>query len=134
MLFRSGLQDALDQTVTQAIVQNQILSSFEDGHSAAGIVRGVDAIIAATKGEYDVADGHSWRVDLSDPIWLWLLFGSIGILAALVGYFKPKPHPASAHLHGGQAYGSFGYRGNGPGHYIKDDSSGSGGGGDSSHC
>lgn len=47
-----GLEGALTDITTGRIIRNEITPSFKEGNYYAGFDKGVDAIIAATKGEY----------------------------------------------------------------------------------
>ena len=47
-----GLEGALTDALSGQIIRNEIAPNFKDGDYDAGIVRGTQAIIQATKGEY----------------------------------------------------------------------------------
>lgn len=47
-----GLEGALTDALSKMIIENEIVPSFKSGNFAAGITAGVDAIIKATRNEY----------------------------------------------------------------------------------
>ena len=47
-----GLEGAVPDALANQIIQNDIVPSFRSGDMAGGIMRGADALMAATKGEY----------------------------------------------------------------------------------
>src|SRR4029434_7530579 len=47
-----GLEGALPDAVSKSIIETKIIPEFRRGDFHAGIFSGVDAIMAATKGEY----------------------------------------------------------------------------------
>ncbi len=47
-----GLEGRVPDSVAAAIIRDQIRPAFKTGNYAAGISRGIDALISATKGEY----------------------------------------------------------------------------------
>ncbi len=47
-----GLEGALPDAVCGRIIRNEMVPSFKEGNYYDGFVKGVDAVIAATKGEY----------------------------------------------------------------------------------
>ncbi|MBI2638122.1 TPM domain-containing protein [Candidatus Peregrinibacteria bacterium] len=68
-----GLEGALPDSLTGTILRNEVFPSFKAGDYAAGISRGLTAIIQATKGEYKAEPGSS-RSGSSDDGWLNILF------------------------------------------------------------
>ena len=70
-----GLEGKMPDSICAAILANQIKPAFKAGNYAAGLEQGVDAIIQATKGEYQgtgrtVHDGPSTS---SNKIWIYIV-------------------------------------------------------------
>jgi uncharacterized protein len=72
-----GLEGAVPDITAKHILEEEVLSEFKEGNYTAGITRGVDALIAATRGEYTAAPQEG---DTVDP--LGILFG-FGIFAVI---------------------------------------------------
>jgi uncharacterized protein len=53
-----GLEGAIPDAVAKRIIEREIVPSFRAGDFDGGVTRGVDAILAATKGEYS-GTGHT---------------------------------------------------------------------------
>ncbi|MGA2556053.1 MAG: TPM domain-containing protein [Verrucomicrobiota bacterium] len=76
-----GLEGALPDAMGKRIIENEITPRFKAGNYAGGLSAGVDAILAATKGEYKgtghtVADQHReapWMVGLIIILVLFLV-------------------------------------------------------------
>lgn len=74
-----GIEGALPDAVANRIVERVITPAFRQGQFYAGIDRGTDAIIQATKGEYDASDApHSASSD--DGIPMALIFTLLVLL------------------------------------------------------
>lgn len=72
-----GLEGALTDATSGRIIRNEIVPAFKDGQYYEGFVRGTDAVIEATKGEYKAdKKGRSGKRDL--PI------GVIAIIIAVI--------------------------------------------------
>ncbi len=78
-----GLEGALPDALTRRLIANEIVPSFKAGQYAAGLQRGIHAIMAATKGEYK-GTGKTVQESkaLSDGQGL-----AICVVLALVGFF-----------------------------------------------
>lgn len=74
-----GLEGALTDATSGRIIRNEIVPAFKDGDYYEGFVRGADAVIEATKGEY-TADKKAHREKKDLPI------GAIFIIIAVI-YF-----------------------------------------------
>ncbi len=72
-----GLEGALTDALSASIIRNDITPSFKSGNFYEGIQNGVDAIIAATKGEY-TADKNKKSTEggicMGVPIFVILIF------------------------------------------------------------
>ena len=69
-----GLEGALPDGVAKLIIENEIKPAFKAGNYAAGVERGIDAIIKATKHEYKaVSKAPSLRMD-TNPAFLIIGF------------------------------------------------------------
>lgn len=75
-----GLEGALTDATSSSIIRNVITPEFKKGNYYEGIDKGVDAIIAAVKGEY-TADKDSNGTDATCcfgvPIFVFIIFGFI---------------------------------------------------------
>jgi uncharacterized protein len=76
-----GLEGALTDAVSSQIIRKEITPSFKNGNFYEGIDKGINAIIAVTKGEY-TADKKSTKdvnsyTCLGLPIFVFMLFGFI---------------------------------------------------------
>ena len=75
-----GLEGVLTDAVSSGIIRNEITPSFRNGNFFEGIQKGVDAIIAVTKGEY-TAEKSAGRKDggicMGVPFFVILIFGII---------------------------------------------------------
>ena len=71
-----GLEGALPDALTKRIIENELLPSFRVGDFNAGIGRGVNALLQATRGEYRGSGRtHADRGEEADGSWLlFLLF------------------------------------------------------------
>ena len=96
-----GLEGALPDATCKLIIENEIVPRFRAGNFDEGIERAVDAILAATKGEYRAESKSSaGRTDYLGPAFLiavflgtalpilllWLLF-AVGMFLVGVGVF-----------------------------------------------
>lgn len=76
-----GLEGALTDAVSSQILRKEITPSFRSGDFYGGINKGVDAIIAVTKGEYTADKKSSKDINgitcLGLPVFVLLVFGII---------------------------------------------------------
>jgi uncharacterized protein len=114
-----GLQGALPDIVCNHIIQQEILPRFQRGDFAGGIQAGVDAMIAATKGEYKGnGQTHLEQEQENDsgggiPFWVIIVFIILFIVARQflpAGSFSTGPV-----IYGGGFGGGYGGRGGGGG-------------------
>ncbi len=81
-----GLEGALPDAVAGSIIRNEIGPQFKEGRFYAGIEAGLNAIMAATKGEYrPVKKGpqRSQGLPLWVPLLLILIVGSVMVMSAV---------------------------------------------------
>jgi uncharacterized protein len=82
-----GLEGALPDALAGTIIRNEIGPRFKEGRFYAGIEAGLNAIMAATKGEYRAAKKNS-RGSQGLPLWVPLLlilgFGVFMVMSAMV--------------------------------------------------
>lgn len=77
-----GLEGVLTDALSSQIIRNEITPEFKQGNFYEGIDKGVDAIIAVTKGEYTAdkdsgMDGIFAPVCLGIPLLVMIIFGVI---------------------------------------------------------
>ncbi|HVO85054.1 MAG TPA: TPM domain-containing protein [Syntrophobacteria bacterium] len=84
-----GLEGLLPDSVAGEIIRQEIASRFRQGEFYQGIQAGVDAIMAATKGEYRPAPptGRGGG-SLS---WVWIILFVLFVLSATAGNFRRRP-------------------------------------------
>ncbi len=108
-----GLEGALPDAICKNIVTQQIAPQFKQGNYAAGIQAGVDAMIAATKGEYkgngSTAADHK---DQGIPWGVIIFFLIILILSSRYGSAYGRSGPV---IFTGGGWGGGGYGGGGGG-------------------
>ena len=116
-----GLEGAIPDVLAKRIIEEQIIPAFRSGNFSLGLQRGVDAMIAASQGEYTgsgrtVADGQR-RGDRGNPLsWIFIvLIVAVTIISRLRG-------------NRGYVYSGRGMR-RGPGWWIGGGGGGFGGGG-----
>lgn len=88
-----GLEGALTDALSARIIRNEIVPLFRDGEFDAGVAAGVDAILAAIAGEYQVESAEAPdEATLGDTIGEWiskiftfLLGGGFLLYAAFMG-------------------------------------------------
>jgi uncharacterized protein len=68
-----GLEGALPDIVAKRIIENEILPAFRAGDFDAGVARGVNAILQATRGEYQ-GSGRTNAETEQDSDASWLMF------------------------------------------------------------
>lgn len=73
-----GLEGALTDSIAGSIIRDEITPSFKEGNYDQGVTKGVDAIIAATKGEYVSAASSSSGGDG------WI---ALGVFGGIIGLF-----------------------------------------------
>jgi|YelNatPaOPRAMG01_1025707.scaffolds.fasta_scaffold12762_1 uncharacterized protein len=69
-----GLEGALPDALASSIIRNVVKPYFQNGDYYAGISSGIDAIIAATKGEYKAEVHHKNQSDDASGIITLLIF------------------------------------------------------------
>jgi uncharacterized protein len=130
-----GLEGALPDATCKNIITQVITPAFRQGNYAAGIRNGVQAMLAATRGEYQgtgkTADDQQQGQGESGnnaPPWLIILIFLIVMIVVTVGRrsgFQSGPFIYTGGGWGGGGYGGFGGGGGGGGGGF------TGGGGDS---
>jgi uncharacterized protein len=98
-----GLEGALPDALSGTIIRDEIAPNFKGGHFFEGIQAGVDAIMAATKGEYKAS-----RHGSNDPVWmdnLIVLLAFLPLIAMfLIGLFASQ-RAQKRHYHTGGSGG-----------------------------
>ncbi|MGE5310834.1 MAG: TPM domain-containing protein [Nitrospirota bacterium] len=84
-----GLEGMLPDSLAGEIIRQEITSRFRQGQFYQGIQAGVDAIMAATKGEYRPAP-RTGRGGGSLS-WVWVILFVLFVLAATAGNFRRRP-------------------------------------------
>ncbi len=84
-----GLEGAVPDAVAKRIIEDEIGPHFKSGDYAAGLAAGVDAILAAAKGEYKgtgrtAGDGNgvSWFT------WIIIAFVALNVLAGIIHFMR----------------------------------------------
>ncbi|HTK82530.1 MAG TPA: YgcG family protein [Bacteroidota bacterium] len=114
-----GLEGALTDALSSQIIRHEITPQFRSGDYYAGITAGVDAIIAATKGEYkgDGKDGNGRGFPIA-PLFV-MIFVVMFLLRAFIGsrrhYIGRRGSFGSPWFWGGFGGGGFGGGGFGGG-------------------
>lgn len=104
-----GLEGALPDAMCGRIIRNEMVPAFKQGNYYEGFVRGVDGIIAATKGEYtaDKEDGKGEKL----PAWAIIL---LIVIVYIVLWIMSKFRGGG----GGSYMSGRGHRGWGAGPFI----------------
>ena len=84
-----GLEGMLPDSLAGEIIRQEIASRFRQGQFYQGIQAGVDAIMAATKGEYRPAP-RTGRGGGSLS-WVWIILFVLFVLSATAGRFRRRP-------------------------------------------
>jgi uncharacterized protein len=84
-----GLEGVLPDSLAGEIIRQEIASRFRRGQFYQGIQAGVDAIMAATKGEYRPAS-RTGRGGRSLP-WIWVILFVLLLLSGMAGNFRRRP-------------------------------------------
>jgi len=84
-----GLEGVLPDSLAGEIIRQEIASRFRQGQFYQGIQAGVDAIMAATKGEYRPAP-RTGRGG-SSLSWFWIILFVLFVLSAMAGNFRRRP-------------------------------------------
>jgi uncharacterized protein len=79
-----GLEGVLTDALSDQIIRQVIAPRFRRGEYAAGIGEGVDAIMAATKGEFKGSPGRNRDAGRYVPVVFVLLFVLFGILSRII--------------------------------------------------
>jgi uncharacterized protein len=85
-----GLEAVLPDSLAGEIVRQEMAPLFRQGQFYQGILAGVNAIMAATKGEYRPTGG-SGRSG-SRLSWFWTLFLGLFLLSAMGGFRRRSPY------------------------------------------
>jgi uncharacterized protein len=120
-----GLEGMLPDSLAGEIIRQEIASRFRQGQFYQGIEAGVNAIMAATKGEYRPA-ARTGRGGGSLS-WVWVVLFLLFMLAAAAGDFRRRP-PHSRRGGGVVAGGPFWWGGGFSGGSFGGGFSGGGGG------
>ncbi|MBI5413455.1 TPM domain-containing protein [Candidatus Peregrinibacteria bacterium] len=86
-----GLEGALPDSLAGTILRNEVFPNFKAGDYAAGISKGVMAIIQATKGEYKADASSSKNVNTASDLWagfFWFGIFFVSWLGAFLGRTK----------------------------------------------
>ncbi|HBT97003.1 MAG TPA: methanol dehydrogenase, partial [Desulfobulbaceae bacterium] len=96
-----GLEGRLTDLIAGQIIRNVITPAFRQGDFDLGVTRGVEAMAAAVKGEYqaDAGGGASERVDYGNL----LIFLLVGLF--MIGRIFGRRKPLAAVVGGGFAFG-----------------------------
>ena len=116
-----GLEGALPDATCKQIIDNEIVPRFKQNDYDGGLTAGVNAIMAATKGEYK-GTGRTHADQQGSAMSGWTLL-VIFLIFILITYLGRK--------NGGTSYGSSGRSGFGGGWFIGGGGFGGGGGGSS---
>lgn len=83
-----NMQKILPDSTCKSIIDNEITPRFKAGDYDGGIISGVNAILAATRGEYMAARRNQFDFSLITglPFYVWLIAGLL--LAVLVTHLK----------------------------------------------
>jgi len=114
-----GLEGALPDVTAKRILDDEMAPRFRAGDFAGGLTAAVDAIIAATKGEYKAAPRAAAPALDADTI--FFIFIALVILIQVIGLFRRRGNWAT---YGGSGWGTGGGWSSGGGGW----SSGGGGG------
>jgi uncharacterized protein len=115
-----GLEGVLPDALAKRIIDEQITPFFKTGNYAAGLSAGVNAILAATRGEYKgtgrtVAQGRGHGRNVGAAALIFLVFGifGLGLLSRLFGVFLGVPYRRRRYYSswGGWTIGSGGWGG-----------------------
>ena len=109
-----GLEGMLPDSLAGEIIRREIASRFGQGHFYQGIQAGVDAIMAATKGEYRPAS-RTGRGG-SSLSWIWIILFVLLVLSATAGNFRrrsPYSRRGSRFAAGGPFWWGGGFGGGG---------------------
>jgi uncharacterized protein len=139
-----GLEGALPDIITKRIIENELLPSFRAGDFNAGISRGVNAILQATRGEYrgsgrnnadrGVAPEGSWLLFLLFVLILLMIVVANRNVARRGTFYGPRGRrtvwipPVGGGWTGGRGGGTFGGGGFGGGGFSGGGGSFGGGG------
>jgi uncharacterized protein len=127
-----GLEGALTDAQSKIIIQNEIAPRFRNGDFSGGILAGVQAILAVTKGEYTAATPPAspthHHSEVSNGIDSLLTFGFYGLflyfflIRPILGHFFPNRFPrirgsggSSGWTFGGGSFGGWSSGGSGGG-------------------
>jgi uncharacterized protein len=69
-----GLEGALPDATSNSIIRNEVTPLFREGNYTKGVVAGLNAIVAATRGEYTATEPKDEDNGKKGFSWFWLLF------------------------------------------------------------
>jgi uncharacterized protein len=122
-----GLEGALPDITARHILDDTLAPRFRAGDYAGGLEAAIDAIIAATKGEYKATPPQPTAMGWALTVLMLLLFASVFIFVMVIAYKNRKAWAT----YRGSGWGSGGWGGGGGG-WTSGSSGGWGGGGGSS--
>jgi uncharacterized protein len=85
-----GLEGALPDVTASHILQEQLTPRFRAGDYAGGLEAAIDAILAATRGEYKAAPTEPTAMGWALTLLMLLLFGSIFLFVIWIAYKNRK--------------------------------------------
>jgi uncharacterized protein len=110
-----GLEGVLPDALAKRIIEDEIKPHFKAGHYAAGLTAGVDAILKATRGEYQgngrTVDGPFLMTYLLDHLPVCFIF--IFLLFLLIYGIIRRPRGTVYHRGGGRYWGGSTWGGGG---------------------
>ena len=114
-----GLEGALPDAICNAIIGQVIQPRFRQGDYAGGVQSGVDAMIAATKGEYKGSGATQLEQrqgnDSGSGIPLWIIIVFIILFIAVRPFLPAGSFSTGPVIYGGGFGGGYGGRGGGGG-------------------
>jgi uncharacterized protein len=111
-----GLEGALPDAICKNIVTEVIAPQFKQGNYAGGIQAGLNAMIAATKGEYKGTGTTVAERDGSNqnsPFWIFIVLFLIVFCLTRIGSFNSGPIIYTGGGWGGGGFGGGGFGGGG---------------------
>jgi uncharacterized protein len=125
-----GLEGVLPDSLAGDIIRQVIAPQFRQGQFYQGIRNGVDAIIAATKGEYKATPRQKPRGSIISWFWpLFLLFVFLSTLMRVFGRRRYHSRGRGGWIYGGPFWRGGGFGGGGFGGGFSGGGGGFGGGG-----
>ena len=105
-----GLEGALPDALCKRIIDQEISPPFKQGNFDGGVTAGVQAMMAATKGEYKGTGSHSHRDDSVPNIWIAIIiiFVILSIISKMRRYSTYGPSGLGSGWFIGPLIGGFG--------------------------